>query len=59
MTEQRWREIERLYHHASKLEGEERRAYLQGSCGGDLNLLHEVESLLANDDLAGTFLETD
>jgi serine/threonine protein kinase/tetratricopeptide (TPR) repeat protein len=59
MTEDRWREIERLYHHASKLNGEERQAYLEGSCGGDSDLLRELESLLANDDLARTFLETD
>jgi serine/threonine protein kinase len=59
MTEEQWREIERIYHDACKLNGEERRAYLAGSCSGDPDLLNEVESLLANDDLAGTFLETD
>ena len=54
----RWREIETLYHSARERSAEERRAYLESACGGDETLLHEVESLLANDDLADEFLET-
>ncbi len=54
----RWRKIETLYHSARERSAEERRAYLESACGGDETLLHEVESLLANDDLADEFLET-
>jgi serine/threonine protein kinase len=54
---ERWREIENLYHAASELRAEERRAYLERACGGDAALLLEVESLLANERMAASFLE--
>ncbi len=54
---ERWREIENLYHAASELRAEERRAYLECACGGDAALLLEVESLLANERIAASFLE--
>ena len=54
----RWQEIESLYHSARERNPEERLAYLESACGGDETLLREVESLLANDDLAAEFLET-
>ena len=54
----RWREIETLYHSACKRKPEERRAYLESACGGDESLRLEVESLLAHEELAATFLET-
>lgn len=55
----RWRKIESLYHSARERNPEERPAYLENACGGDEALRLEVESLLANDDLAASFLETD
>jgi serine/threonine protein kinase len=58
MLAERWPEIENLYHSAYKLKPEDRGAYLESACGGDEALLREVESLLANDDLAANFLET-
>ena len=58
MSTEQWHEIERLYHAASERAPEERRSYLEVACGGDEALLREVESLLANDDLAANFLET-
>jgi TolB-like protein/Flp pilus assembly protein TadD len=58
MVTQRWREIENLYHSACERTPDERRAYLQGACGGDETLRREVESLIANDGLAASFLES-
>ncbi len=59
MLVERWHEIENLYHSACERKPEERRSYLERACGGDETLLREVESLLANEDLARSFLETD
>jgi hypothetical protein len=58
MLAQRWREIEALYHSACVLNLQERRAFLDDACGSDEALRHEVESLLANEELAEAFLET-
>ncbi|MGI8958555.1 MAG: protein kinase domain-containing protein [Bryobacteraceae bacterium] len=55
----RWHEIERLYHASCDRKPEERRAYLERECREDEALRREVESLLANDDLAVRFLESD
>jgi serine/threonine protein kinase len=58
MLVDRWHEIETLYHSARERKPEERQAYLESSCS-DEAIRREVESLLANDELAATFLETD
>jgi len=58
MPVDRWREIETLYHSASAKKPEERAAYLESVCGGDDRLRQELESLLAYDDLATNFLES-
>src|SRR5437588_262016 len=58
MLAERWHEIENLYHGARTKTPEERRAYIERSCS-DEALRREVESLLANDELAAKFLETD
>ena len=58
MLAERWRTIESLYHSACELGAEERRAFLESACGSDEGLRREVESLLANHDLAAEFLET-
>jgi formylglycine-generating enzyme required for sulfatase activity/tRNA A-37 threonylcarbamoyl transferase component Bud32 len=55
---ERWHEIERLYHAARERKAEERRAYIEEACGGDEELVREVESLLAHDAPAADFLET-
>ena len=54
----RWSEIETLYNSACERKPEERRAYLESACGGDESLRLEVESLLAQEELAANFLET-
>jgi serine/threonine protein kinase/tetratricopeptide (TPR) repeat protein len=59
MLAERWTEVERLYHSARERAPEQRRAFLETACGGDEQLLHEVESLLLNDELATGFLESD
>ncbi len=58
MSKDNWTRVEHLYHHASELNGKERQAYLDLELGDDKALRREVESLLANDEQAGSFLET-
>ena len=54
----RWQEIENLYHAAREHASGERARFLEEACGGDESLRHEVESLLANEDQASSFLES-
>lgn len=54
----RWREIESLYHAARERDPGERARFLQEACGSDESLRDEVESLLANEDPASSFLES-
>jgi eukaryotic-like serine/threonine-protein kinase len=56
--DERWQEIERLYHAAREREKGVRAAYLAKACAGDESLRHEVESLLVQADQAGSFLES-
>jgi serine/threonine protein kinase/Tol biopolymer transport system component len=58
ITPERWRQIERLYHAALEREESQRAAYLHEVCAGDDALRQEVESLLAQQTAAGSFLET-
>ena len=44
---ERWRQIERLYQSAAEQPAGRRAAWLADTCGGDTELLREVESLLA------------
>ena len=46
MTPERWQQIEKLFHAALELEGQERAAFLEKACGNDESLRREVESLL-------------
>jgi serine/threonine protein kinase len=55
---ERWPEIERLFHSACELSPEQRRVYLQHACGSDEALRQELESLLAHQQSAAGFLET-
>jgi serine/threonine protein kinase/sugar lactone lactonase YvrE len=58
MLAERWQRIETLYHSALDQRPEDRRSYLERRCGDDEALLREVESMLASDNLAASFLET-
>ena len=49
MDEQRWRQVEALYHAALEREPPERSGYLLEACRGDEELWQEVESLLEQD----------
>ncbi|MCH9002376.1 MAG: serine/threonine protein kinase, partial [Planctomycetes bacterium] len=58
MDADRWREIRELLENTVDLSPAEREAYLSRSCGGDVTLRSEVETLLAGSDNAPTFLDT-
>ncbi|MFN0119378.1 MAG: protein kinase domain-containing protein [Blastocatellia bacterium] len=57
MSPEQWQQVERLYHAALELPASARGGFLATSCGADLSLRREIESLLACDDQAGAFLE--
>jgi serine/threonine protein kinase/Tol biopolymer transport system component len=46
MSDDRWQQVEKLYHAALELPSDQRAAFLQEACGGDSDLAQEVESLL-------------
>ena len=52
-----WQQIEKLYHSALELEPRQRQAFLREACAGDEALRREVESLLAHQDQAESFIE--
>jgi eukaryotic-like serine/threonine-protein kinase len=58
MDRERWSQIEQIYYRAVACPAGQRGALLDESCGDDLALRREVESLLAADDRAGGFLST-
>jgi len=58
MLAERWHEVERLFHSAREVAPDLRKSYLE-SATDDEQVRREVESLLANDELAARFLETD
>ena len=58
MENERWTQIEQLYHAALELEKSERAAFLAKACAGDESLRREVESLLESDSKAGSFIES-
>ncbi len=56
MTPERWEQVGKLYQAALALQPDEREAFLSSSCADDQDLRREVESLLAAEDRAGSFL---
>src|SRR5262245_40714395 len=56
MKPERWEQIERLFDAALRLDAGRRAAFLDQACGGDEALRREVDSLLASDGQAGSFL---
>jgi eukaryotic-like serine/threonine-protein kinase len=59
MLAERWRRIEGLFHEALAKSSEERASFLDQACSTDHPLRREVESLLAHEGLASSFLESD
>src|SRR5690242_16358326 len=58
MNSERWRQIEELFHAALQRDPEDRQPFVEDACRGDLDLRLEVESMLAREQQAGSFLET-
>ena len=56
--DERWQEIERIFHLARGLDASARAAFLAKACAGDNDLRQEVDLLLAQADQAGNFLES-
>ncbi|HKV41134.1 MAG TPA: protein kinase [Blastocatellia bacterium] len=57
MTPERWRLIVELAEAASQLRDQPRQVFLAEACAGDSDLRSEVESLIASDEQAGSFIE--
>src|SRR5215218_2830469 len=53
-----WQHIEEIYHTAIELDESERIAFLERACPGDENLRREIESLLAFESRAESFIES-
>jgi eukaryotic-like serine/threonine-protein kinase len=58
MTAERWQQVSKLYEQAFGLRPDERAKFLAQTCGNDLDLRREVESLLAAKSAAGDFLSS-
>lgn len=58
MNPERWERVEKLFHAALELEADERSSFLEKATEDDEDLSREIESLLALDERAETFLET-
>lgn len=57
MQNERWQRVETLYHAALEREPTARRRFLVEACAGDESLRREVETLLAYDGKAASFIE--
>jgi serine/threonine protein kinase len=57
MSEQRWQRLKAVFQGALAQPPEQRRAWLERACDGDMGLLQEAETLLQSLDSAGDFLE--
>jgi eukaryotic-like serine/threonine-protein kinase len=58
MKDERWQQVEHLYHAALAKQPAERSAFLVEATAGDAELRREVESLLAYEDRAENFIES-
>lgn len=57
MESDRWHRVERLYHSALNLSGDQRALFLKVECQDDEDLRKEVESLLSYENFAAEFIE--
>jgi serine/threonine protein kinase len=55
--DERWQEIERIYHAALERDKNLRAEFLAKACAGDRALREQVERLLSHDEEAGSFLD--
>ena len=58
MNAERWQRIENLLQSALERKPEERAAFLQQACAGDEAIRKEVESLVASNEHADSFLKS-
>jgi hypothetical protein len=58
MDPDRWRKVESIFHEALDAGDSGRAGVLEQSCAGDEALRREVESLLAQHEKGGSFIET-
>ena len=54
LTPERWAIVERIFHEALTYPAQARRAFLDTSCGGDVELRSEVDSLLMADEASAS-----
>ena len=54
----RWQEIEKIYHAARELDKDARAEFLARACAGDDDLRREVESLLVQADQHESFVQS-
>jgi serine/threonine protein kinase/Tol biopolymer transport system component/tetratricopeptide (TPR) repeat protein len=58
MTPERWEKIESIFQAALDLSGAEREQFVRAECGGDAELLAEVERFIARFEIEDSFLES-
>src|SRR5579864_6029209 len=58
MDPERWRTIEALYHRALERPTADRALFMESACGDDEELLDQVMSLVAQDDMSDSLLES-
>ncbi|MEZ5346505.1 MAG: protein kinase [Pyrinomonadaceae bacterium] len=56
MTPERWQKINEVFQSVLDLEPDKQKAFLEKACAEDESLRHQVETLLAANDEAGTFI---
>jgi eukaryotic-like serine/threonine-protein kinase len=57
MSPERWKKVEAIFNAALAFDREERDDFVRRACGGDQDLLEQVDSMLASDENAGSFFE--
>src|SRR5262245_3417160 len=53
----RWEQVKQIFHAALEEPPQKQKEYVRAACGGDEALQREVEQLIANDRMAGNFME--